>query len=145
MKKRIVFSLAILCLVFLTAAALWDVQTMFCSTSYDGLHTGEITLAGDFFSMEHHLESVSMCIIDTKNLRHCVYTNSDHLYTDLLLYTDVCSLGLDFMHTPYEQYDIKSLEINGCEPFLQIGYIRDPERTLSEQSVWIVENFEKML
>lgn len=99
----------------------------------------------DFFSMEHHLESVSMGIIDTKNLRHCVYTNSNHLYTDLLLYTDVCSLGLDFMHTPYEQYDIKSLEINGCEPFLQIGYIRDPERTLSEQSVWIVENFEKML
>lgn len=99
----------------------------------------------DFFSMEHHLESVSMGIIDTKNLRHCVYTNSDHLYTDLLLYTDVCSLGLDFMHTPYEQYDIKSLEINGCEPFLQIGYIRDPERTLSEQSMWIVENFEKML
>ena len=49
------------------------------------------------------------------------------------------------MHEPYEQYDIKSLPINGCEPFLQIGYIRDPERVLSEQSVWIIENFEKML
>ena len=29
------------------------------------------------------------------------------------------------MHRPYEQYDIKPLSINGCEPFLQIGYVLD--------------------
>ena len=49
----------------------------------------------DFFSMEHHLETVSMGLIDTKNLNHAAYTNSDHLTVNLLLYTDVCSLGLD--------------------------------------------------
>ena len=57
----------------------------------------------DFFSMEHHLETVSMGVIDTKNLNHAAYTNSDHLTVNLLLYTDVCSLGLDFMYEPYSQ------------------------------------------
>lgn len=99
----------------------------------------------DFYSMEHHLEHVSMGAIDTKNLNHVVYSNSDHLTIDLLLYTDVCSLGLDFMHSPYSQYDIKALPINGCEPFLQIGYVRDPERPLSEQAVWVIERFKRML
>ena len=99
----------------------------------------------DFFSMEHHLESVSMGIIDTKKMHHNVYTNSDHLYTDLLLYTDVCSIGLDFMHKPYEQYDIKALEINGCEPFLEIGYIKDPIKELSKQSLWIIDRLKDMI
>ena len=99
----------------------------------------------DFFSMEHHLETVSMGIIDTKKLNNVVYSNSDHLTIDLLLYTDVCSLGLDFVHEPYYQYQVKALPINGCEPFLQIGYVRDPERTLSEQAKWIVDKFQLML
>ena len=49
------------------------------------------------------------------------------------------------MHRPYEQYDIKPLAINGCEPFLQIGYVRDPERPLSPQASWLTERFGEML
>ena len=52
----------------------------------------------DFFSMEHHLEKVSMGVIDSEQLHHVVSTNSDHLTIDLLLHSDVCSLGLDFMY-----------------------------------------------
>lgn len=99
----------------------------------------------DFFSMEHHLGTVSMGVIDMKNVSQVVYTNSDHLIIDLLLRTDVCSLGLDFMHEPYAQYDIKPLPINDCEPFLQMGYVYDPERPVSPQARWIVEHFRKML
>ena len=99
----------------------------------------------DFFSMEHHLETVSMGLIDTKNLNHAAYTNSDHLTVNLLLYTDVCSLGLDFMYEPYSQYDLKALPINGCEPFLQVGYVKDPARILSRQAEWILEKFQQML
>lgn len=99
----------------------------------------------DFFSMEHHLENVSMGAIDTQNLNHVVYSNSDHLTVDLLLYTDVCSLGLDFMYTPYSQFDVKPLSINGCEPFLLIGYVREPQRALSEQALWIIEHFKGIL
>lgn len=99
----------------------------------------------DFFSMEHHLENVSMGVIDTKALNYAVYTNSDHMATNLLLHTDVCSLGLNFMYQPYEQYDIKPLEINGCEPFLQMGYILDPERPLTAQAHWLIEQFQRMM
>lgn len=99
----------------------------------------------DFFSMEHHLENVSMGVIDTKALNYAVYTNSDHLTINLLLHTDVCSLGLNFMYPTYEQYDIKPLEINGCEPFLQMGYILNPEHALTEQENWLIEQFRKMM
>ena len=99
----------------------------------------------DFFSMEHHLETVSMGVIDTRNLKHAVYTNSDHLNLDMLLHTDVCSLGIEFMYEPYAQYNIKPLAIHGCEPFLQVGYVRNPERPLSRQALWITERFKKML
>lgn len=99
----------------------------------------------DFFSMEHHLEHVSMGVIDTKNLNHVIYSNSDHLTVDLLLYTDVCSLGIDFMYEPYSQYQVKALPIKGCEPFLQIGYVSDPERVLSEQAKWIIKKFQQMI
>lgn len=99
----------------------------------------------DFFSMEHHLEHVSMGVIDTNKLNHVVYSNSDHLTIDLLLYTDVCSLGLDFMHEPYSQYQVKALQINGCEPFLQIGYIRESERSLSKQALWILDKLQSMI
>lgn len=99
----------------------------------------------DFFSMEHHLERVSMGVIDSEKLNHVVYTNSDHLTIDLLLHSDVCSLGLDFMHEPYSQYEIKALTINGCEPFLQMGYVFNPERALSVQARWVADRFKKML
>lgn len=99
----------------------------------------------DFFSMEHHLEHVSMGVMDTRSLNHAVYTNSDHLVMHLLMNTDVCSLGLEFMYEPYARYDIKPLAIHGCEPFLEIGYVCDPEKTLSPQAQWVIQRFGQML
>lgn len=99
----------------------------------------------DFFSMEHHLETVSMGAIDTRALRYVVYTDSDHMSINMLLNTDVCSLGLNFMHRPYDRYDIKPLEINGCEPFLQMGYVVDSERPLSAQARCLMEQLRDML
>lgn len=99
----------------------------------------------DFFSMEHHLEHVSMGVIDPKLLQNVVYTNSDHLLIDMLLHTDVCSLGLNFMHEPYEQYAIKPLAIENCESFLQLGYVQDPERPLSPQAQWLIQELAKIL
>ena len=45
------------------------------------------------------------------------------------------------MYEPYSQYDLKALPINGCEPFLQVGYVKDPARILSRQAEWILEKF----
>lgn len=99
----------------------------------------------DFFSMEHHLETVSMGVIDPSLMNPVVYSNSDHLVTNFLLHTDVCNLSLNFMYPPYEQYRIKPLAVNGCEPFLQIGYVRSPERALSPQARWLTDRFGQML
>lgn len=99
----------------------------------------------DFFSMEHHLETVSMGLIDQSVMKHVIYSDSDHSIINFLLHTDVCSLGLNFMHPPYEQYEIKPLRIKGCEPFLQIGYLHAAERPLSPQATWLIEHFKKML
>ena len=62
-----------------------------------------------------------------------------------LTQTDLCSLGINFMHQPYKHYDIKNLKINGCEPFLQIGYLREPERSLSKQALWILDKLQSMI
>lgn len=99
----------------------------------------------DFFSMEHHLSQVSLGVIRPEKLNDVVFTNSDHLTLDLLLYTDVCSLGIDFMYSPYKQYEIKKLKINGCEPFLVIGSICLEESRTGEAAEWFLEHFQAML
>lgn len=99
----------------------------------------------DFFSMEHHLSQVSLGAISVEELNYAMYTNSDHLNIDLLLHTDICSLGINFMFTKYEQYDIKALKINNCEPFLVIGYVHSEESEISEGAKWFIDNFRCML
>ena len=54
--------------------------------------------------------------ISTKDLNYSIYSNSDHMTINALTQTDLCSLGINFMHQPYKHYDIKNLKINGCEP-----------------------------
>ena len=99
----------------------------------------------DFFSMEHHLAQVSLGVISVEKLNYAIYTNSDHLNIDLLLYTDVCSLGINFLYPQYEQYDIKALKINNCEPFLVVGYIYSEDSAISESAEWFISNFRAML
>ena len=97
----------------------------------------------DFFSMEHHLETVSMGVIDQSVMKHVIYSDSDHSIINFLLHTDVCSLGLNFMHRPYEQYDIKPLAINRiASRFLQIRLcggtrsVRSRRRLLADRALW---------
>lgn len=99
----------------------------------------------DFFSMEHHLAQVSLGAISTERLNYAIYTNSDHLTIDLLLHTDICSIGINLMCCNYEQYEIKALKINHCEPFLVVGYIYPEGSTLSEAAQWFIGNFKQML
>ncbi|MFQ9511177.1 MAG: LysR family transcriptional regulator [Lachnospiraceae bacterium] len=99
----------------------------------------------DYFSMEHHLAHVSLGAISTEQMNYAMYTNSDHVHINLLLNTDICSLGINFLYPQYEQYKIKALRIQDCEPFLVIGYIKTERHELSEAAQWFVEAFRKML
>lgn len=73
-----------------------------------------------------------MCIRDS--------TNSDHCFLDMLLYTDLCSIGLDFMKSNYKQYDIKTLPVNGCEKCLLVGYVTDKSIELEEYEKEYIES-----
>lgn len=99
----------------------------------------------DYFSMEHHLDRVSLGAISTNDLNYAIYSNSDHMTISALMQSDLCSLGINFMHQPYKHYDIKNLRINGCEPFLLMGTVRPEGEELSEAASWFVEKFRKLL
>jgi len=99
----------------------------------------------DFFSMDHHLEQVSLGAISTEKINYTTYTNSDHLTLDLLLHTDVCALGIDFMIAKYKQHDIKTLRIKNCEPILSLGYISLERNSFSEAAVWFLEHFKRLI
>ena len=99
----------------------------------------------DFFSVEHHLSHVSLGAISTEQLHYSVYTNSDHLTINLLMNTDICSLGINFLYDQYRQYDVRQLQINNCEPFLLIGYICPDDAKLSTAADWFIRHFQAIL
>ncbi len=104
-----------------------------------------LTGTHDYFSMEHHLEQVSMGALRTDQLNFNVHTNSDHLTINLLLKTDACSFGLDFIYDKYATYKIKPLKIRNCDPFLSIGYVKMENHELSAIAADFVSAFKKML
>lgn len=99
----------------------------------------------DYFSMEHHLESVSMGVISTEELNNVVYSNSDFLTLNMLLSTDICSLGIDYSDKPYRQYGIKALAINGCEPFLTLGYVVGENHEMGDCSKAFLEKIQSVI
>ena len=85
----------------------------------------------DYFSVEHHFSQVNLNVLKNSNFNETVLTNSDHLVIDLLLNTDVCTMGIDFMHDPYRQYDIHMVAIENAESVLALGYICHSSTKLS--------------
>ena len=43
-------------------------------------------------------------------LNTVVHTNSDHMTMNLLMQSDICSLGIDFLYEDYKQYPIRNTE-----------------------------------
>lgn len=120
----------------------------YAQDSIDFSQLSELRFIGgvhDYFSVEHHLERVSLGVISPGALNYAMQSNSDHVTICALLHTDLCSLGLNFMHQPYSHYDIKTLRINGCEPFLSVGCIRQEGEALSEAADWFIEQFRRLL
>ncbi|MDS0526890.1 LysR family transcriptional regulator [Clostridium sp. SHJSY1] len=99
----------------------------------------------DLFSLEHHLESISVGAINMENFNNIIQTNSDNLTIDLLLNTDVCSFGIDFMNENYEQYKIKPLSIKGCTKCLLIGYVKHKDTELTKEATEFINYIKKTL
>lgn len=90
--------------------------------------------SADFFSMEHHLEYISVGTAGFHELNTVFVTNSDHMLVDLLLNTDLCSLGVSFMDSRYEQYDIHPVELKNCDKCLLYGYVKRRQTKLSAEA-----------
>lgn len=99
----------------------------------------------DFFSVEHHLETVSVGAVDAQELEHWVYTNSDHLASNMLRHTDVCCLGVMDICSPYDSPDICRVPVQGADTLMQAGYVCDPEVPLSRQARWMMERIDRAL
>lgn len=96
--------------------------------------------ARDYFSMEHHLDAVSMGVLDSESLNNVIRTGSDYLYVNALLHTDVCGLGVRLHGEKHWIHDVKILSIDGCEPTLAVGYTTaDHQEALSAPAEKFIE------
>ncbi len=99
----------------------------------------------DYFAMEHHLEHISLGTLKSEGLKNVVLTNSDHLTINMLLKSDVCSLGIDFTCEKYKQYKIKSLNIINGEKCLAIGYVYRKNEILSPLGQSFIKAYTELL
>jgi DNA-binding transcriptional LysR family regulator len=98
----------------------------------------------DYFSMADQLHEFSLGSVRTEQLNHVVHTNSDHCMLDMLLYTDLCSMGLDFMNSKYLQYDISMVKINHCDRCLLVGYVSKGEDALKDYERLYIKSLKKL-
>lgn len=99
----------------------------------------------DFFAMEHHLERISIGAVHMENMNNVFFTNSDYMLNNLLLHTDVCCMGIDFVASEYEKYEIKALKVNDCEKFLTLGFVKLNGGILSTEAKWYIKKLRKIL
>lgn len=99
----------------------------------------------DFFSMEHQLEQVNVGGFATDTLQPTVYTNSEHLLTNIILETDVVELGINMVSPSHKQYDIKNLKIEGEDAYLTFGYVIQQDHNLSHNAQELLKSLEKLL
>lgn len=99
----------------------------------------------DFYAMEHHIERVSIGAAPVEYMENVFFTNSGYMINNLLLHTDVCCIGIDFVSSEYEKYDIRAVKIKGCEKFLTIGYVKLSNGTLSQEGRQYINRLRQLL
>ncbi|MDM8216876.1 LysR family transcriptional regulator [Desulfovibrio piger] len=87
----------------------------------------------DFFSIEHHLDRISVGMARTSHFESRVSTNSDNQIIEMLLHTDVCSFGIRLMNDDYRKYAIRDVPIEDCGRCLSFGFIRKRKYDLAEE------------
>lgn len=99
----------------------------------------------DFFAMKHHLERISVGDAKMENLYNAVSTNSDYLINNMLTYTDVCCMGIDFVSREYAKQGIKALKVTNCERFLTLGYVKQKKKELSGEARYYIDELKKLV
>ncbi|MCD8035970.1 MAG: LysR family transcriptional regulator [Clostridiales bacterium] len=99
----------------------------------------------DFFSIDDGLEQISLGVVNSDILNPAVYTNSEHLATNLLLQTDLVEIGIDLDIPNYSQYDMKNLAIEGKESYLTLGYVTEKGHAISSYANELIESLKEIL
>ena len=99
----------------------------------------------DFFSVDDGLEKVSLGVVNSDSLHNSVYTNSEHLSTNLLLETDLVDIGINFSYPGKNQYGIKDLYIQDEASALTLGYVTDEGHTLSNHAQQLVQYTQELI
>ncbi len=93
----------------------------------------------DYFSIDHHLDSISLGMARVGAFHNVVTTNSDNLLIEMLLYTDICNFGIKLLKEAYRIHAIRSLRIEGCGKCLSLGYIRRRKEQLGREYLRLLE------
>ena len=99
----------------------------------------------DFFSIEHHLDRISVGMSKAANFKSLFSTNSDNQIIEMLLHTDICSFGIRLMNDSFRKYAIRDIPIDGCGKCLSFGYINKRNTTLSTENETFLELVKKYL
>lgn len=99
----------------------------------------------DYFSMKHHLDTVSLGIISRETLNNVICTNSEYVLIHALSTTDLCGMGVKFRTNRYEGHGVQTVAIKDCEPFLTVGYVTSEQHTLSRPCIEFIENLREKL
>ncbi len=87
----------------------------------------------DFFSIEHHLDRISVGMAKASRFESRVSTNSDNQIIEMLLHTDVCSFGIRLMNDEYRKYAIRDVPIEDSGRCLSFGFIKKRKYELAEE------------
>lgn len=99
----------------------------------------------DFFSMEHHLRNISVGTIHIESMNNVVCTNSDYMINNMLQYTDVCCLGIEFISKEYKKQGIRGIRVENFDQVLILGYVKAKNKLLSKEGEWFINQLKIML
>ena len=87
----------------------------------------------DYFSIEHHLHSISLGMTKAGSFHNVVTTNSDNLLIEMLLYTDICNFSINLLKDAYRIQAIRALRIEDAGKCLSLGCIRRRKQQLGSE------------
>lgn len=99
----------------------------------------------DFFALEDELAQSSLGLINPTSFQPIVCTNSEYLSINLLAQTDLVDISIDLTYPKLQQYNLKSLSIEGDGLALTLGYVIAKDHVLSQYANELIAHIQEIL
>ena len=120
---------------FKFSTIIWLTASRFQAVRYKTLKFVQIDK--DIFSIENYLVHINKKIEMKKNINFV--TNSDNLVFELLLRTDIATIGIDLKYSEYNNDAIKRLEIKDQLENVSIGFIKRKGENITSEAFKFIE------